>query len=68
MSESIGAWLVERGPDSIAWRGMLAAYHYLKSGPLCTFVENQCPASLALDPLPAHQRIHQHFGQKTGKK
>jgi len=26
---------VERGPDSLAWRGMLDAYHYLKSGPLC---------------------------------
>ena len=26
---------VERGPDSLAWRGMLDAFHYLKSGPLC---------------------------------
>lgn len=26
---------VERGPNSLAWRGMLDAFHYLKSGPLC---------------------------------
>ena len=26
---------VERGPDSLAWRGILDAFHYLKSGPLC---------------------------------